>query len=560
MRRVLIRSLGVAVFTWLEFVVFPGHTYLQSGTQLSVPMIERLANPGFLSRDLVATHPNLQYTAYDEATLFLHEVTGMSIEKALLTQQIACRAAGLLGIVLLALSAGMSEPLALLIAASVNLGGNLAGPHVMLVESEAVPGALAWGLILLTMGLLARGKPLLAGLAGGLALIYAPALAAPLWLLSLLALIVDARVRRLLRPAMTVLAIFILLLANLAQLQPGIVEQQTFFGKISADYAELQQFRTPYEWVSLWSAGEFWSYLAVWVCGIWAVVRIWPVLNRQVRWLLVGLPIWGLLSVPVSYLLLDRLRWSFIASIQPTEWLLFTLCLSSVSCWMAGAKAAQSKRVYESALWFFIPFAVPLRAEVLDLLHINRVDAVERFGLAILLALVASLLIRTVKTNLRVIVLAIPLLAIALLRLPVFANTAGAKQQGAVIALAEWVKRNTWGSSMFLFPDLGLSGDPGLFRARSERAVWVDWNSGLLVPCFQSFAAVWWDRWQQTMQAGYSPQRLQADLSLPIDYYVITRPNRIADIKPVFTNEKFLVYDANDLRNVSGSLRSAHTN
>jgi hypothetical protein len=110
---------------------------------------------------------------------------------------------------------------------------------------------------------------------------------------------------------------------------------------------------------------------------------------------------------------------------------------------------------------------------------------------------------------------------------------------------------------MFLFPDLGRSADPGLFRGRSERALWVDWNSGTLVPCFQSFAATWWDRWHQTMEQGYSPQRLQANLALPIDYYVLTRANRLLGIKPVFVNEQFLVYDANDLRNAPGPLRSA---
>jgi hypothetical protein len=110
---------------------------------------------------------------------------------------------------------------------------------------------------------------------------------------------------------------------------------------------------------------------------------------------------------------------------------------------------------------------------------------------------------------------------------------------------------------MFLFPDLGRSGDPGLFRACSERGLWVDWNSGGLVPYFQSFAVMWWDRWQQTMQSGYSLQRLEANLPLPIDYYVLSRANRIEGIKPVFTNEEFAVYDSNDLRSASGPLRGA---
>ncbi|HZS55496.1 MAG TPA: hypothetical protein VFA65_13940 [Bryobacteraceae bacterium] len=553
MRRVLLRLLGVAVFTWLEFVVFPGHTYLQADTQLSVPMLERLVNPGFLSRDLVAVHPNLQYTVYDEATLFLHQA-GVSIENALLAQQIACRAACMLGILLLSLSAGMTEVFALLIAACVNLGANLTGPAVMLVEMESIPRALAWGLIVLAIGLLAREKPLLTGLAAGFALIYSPTIAGPFWLLLIVVLIVDRRLRRLLRPTMTALGIFVLLLANLAQLQPGVADNQAFFSKISASYAALQQFRTPYQWVSLWTAGQLWSYLAIWVCGMWAISRIWPALNRQARWFFIALPACGVLSIPVSYLLLDRLHWSFIPQIEPTRWLLFAVCLSSVACLIAGIRAATARKSWEGALWFLVALALPFRTEVLELLRLTRLDALERLAAAVLLACTLALLLRADRKLMPVSLLT-PLLAIALLQLPRF-EKADEHQQQTVLDLAEWAKANTWGSSMFLFPDLGRSRAPGLFRARSERALWVDWNSGALVPYFQSFAAMWWDRWQQTMQDGYSVQRLGAALSQPIDYYVLTRANRIEAIKPVFANEEFEVYDANDLRNAPSPLRS----
>jgi hypothetical protein len=557
MRQVLLRLLGVAAFTWLEFSFFPGHTYLQGGTQLSVPMIERLANPGFLSRDLVATHPNLEYTAYDEATLFLHEVTGMSLENSLLSQQIVCRGAGLLGVLLLALSAGIPESLALLIAASVSLGASLAGPRVMLVELEPVPYALAWGLILLALGLLARAKPLLAGLAGGLALIYQPSIAAPFWVLAIIMLVTDRPSRRLLRPALTVLAVFVLLLANLAQLQPGIAEEQSIFGKIPPAYAALQQFRTPYEYVSLWTAGQFWSYVAIWITGVWAVARIWPVLNRQVRWFFLALPACGVLAIPVSYILLDRYFWSLVPHVQPAQWLLFTVCLSSIACWIAAIRAAKNGRIRESALWLIVPMCVILRAEVLELLRLTRVDAVANLGITLLLIVAAAFLLRhTAKGRARALALAIPLLALMLLTFNPGTMSRRSNEQ-AIIALSDWVTSNTWGSSMFLFPDLGRSSDPGLFRGRSKRALWVDWNSGALVPCFQSFAAMWWDRWHNTMQPGYSPQRLQTNLSLPIDYYVLTRANRLSDIKPVFTNQEFLVYDANDLRSSSGPLRAA---
>jgi hypothetical protein len=40
---------GLVLFTWLGFNCFPGHTYLQSDTQVYLPMIERISSPGFLA-------------------------------------------------------------------------------------------------------------------------------------------------------------------------------------------------------------------------------------------------------------------------------------------------------------------------------------------------------------------------------------------------------------------------------------------------------------------------------------------------------------------------------
>jgi hypothetical protein len=556
MRRIILRSVGVALCTWLEFAVFPGHSYLQDGTQLTVPMLERLINPGFLSRDLVATHGNLQFTAYDEATLFLHQA-GLAIRTALLSQQIASRVAGVLGILLLALSAGTGEWLALLVAACVNLGARLVGPNVMVIGAEAVPSALAWGPLVLAMGLLSRYKPLLAGLAAGLALIYDPVLTAPFCCVLIIAFVFDRSLRRLLRPSVTILAVFVLLLANLAQLQPGVSDQQPLFSTIPPPYVVIQQFRTPYEWVSLWSGGEFWSYFAVWVCGLWAVVRIWPALNRQSRWLFLLLPMCGAAIIPVSYVLLDRFRWTFISRSQPGRWLAFTFALSVTACWIAGIRAARERRFRETALWLLVPFAVPFRAEVLQLLRIARIADLARLSLAVLLAWASARLLISSRRRLQWSVAAIPVLAIACLRLQGL-GVHLSRNENAVTELADWVQKNTWGSSMFLFSDLGRSGDSGVFRARSRRALWVDWNGGTLVPCSQSFAGNWWNRWQQSIEPGYSLQRLQAHLALPIDYYVLSPQHRLAAIRPVFANSAFLVYDANDLRNAPAPLRAAN--
>jgi hypothetical protein len=553
MRRVLFRLLGVALFTWLNFSIYPGHTYLHAGTQLTVPMLERLRNPGYLSRDLVATHANLEYTAYDETTLFLHDAARISVEDALLAQQVASRAAGLLGILLLGVSAGLGEFVALTAAACISLGATLAGPNLMVVDPEAVPRALAWGPILLAIGLLAREKPLLGGLAGGVALIYDPSLAAPFCVVVIVAQIMHRRSRRLFRPSMTVLAVFVLLLANLAQLQPGIEDRHVFFEKISDAYAAVQRFRTPSYWVSLWPHGDVWSYVFVWICGIWATVRIWPVLKISSRWFLIALPTWGIVSLAASWLMLDHLHWSLVPLLEPAQWLSFTFALSSVACWIAAVHATRAHRSWESALWLLLPFSVLFRAEVLHVLRFVHGQVFEYFCIAAVLAGVAALVIRLGnRQKLAPATLIIPLLATGALQL--VRPAVSAPRQVSTTQLAEWVRQNTWGSSMFFFADLGRGSEPGIFRALSLRPVWADWNSGALVPFSPSFAATWWERWQHTLRLDYSAARLETDLSLPIDYYVLTRANQLANVKPVYTNDCFVVYDANDLRNHVGPL------
>src|SRR5690349_21513104 len=244
MRRAFPLLLGVVAVTWLEYQFFPGHTYLEGDTQIYLPILERLDAPGFLSRDLVATHPNVTHTIYDEITVALHGVLNLDFRTALVAQQLLFRAAAIFGVFLLALSARVGDVLALLIAAILNLGATLSGPAVLLTDREPIPAAFAFGLALLAAGLMSRQKPLLAGLAGGVAVLYDPTIVAPFWSVIIASFIFDARMRHLMRPALTILIIFMLLSANLAQLQPGVVESQDVFSTISEPFANLQKSRT----------------------------------------------------------------------------------------------------------------------------------------------------------------------------------------------------------------------------------------------------------------------------------------------------------------------------
>jgi hypothetical protein len=558
MRRALLLCISIVSVTWLGFEVFPGHTYLRGDTQIYVPMLERLDAPGYLSRDLVATHSHLTYTIYDEVTLFIHAVAGLSLKAALIAQQLLYRAAGVLGAFLLVRAIGLSKLFAFLVATLLNLGAALTGPGVWLVDCEPVPRAFGVGLVILAMGLLTREKPLLAGLSGGLAVLYDPSTAAPFWIVVFVALIFDRQLRSLLRAASTILLIFVLLLANLAQLQPGVLEPQIFFGKISTSLANVQLYIASDAWVSLWAGRDIWQYLVIWICGMWATARIWPALNRQTRWLFMLLPSLGIISVPVSYMLLEQLRWSLVPQVRPARALLFTVAMTSLACSVAGIQAALRHKSREALLWFAVVFALPLNVRVLDLLRIiNSKDLLQLVLCVVLAGLLTAFIMRFSATKLRPLVLLIPLIAIvAGPRIGRVADRSMTNNE-PITEVTSWAENNTWGGSMFLFPDAGRDLYPGIFRAESRRPVWVDWESGSLANYFESFAHDWWERWRQTMEGQFSPARMQGILSLPIDYYVLKRVNQLADVKPVFENREFLVYDSRDLKKSATPLRRA---
>ena len=111
----------------------------------------------------------------------------------------------------------------------------------------------------------------------------------------------------------------------------------------------------------------------------------------------------------------------------------------------------------------------------------------------------------------------------------------------AVRQLASWAEHDTWGSSLFQFMDAGKSNEPGIFRALSKRALWADWESGLICESSDEAGHEWYSRWQ-------SRKALPEMLRLPIDYYVLDRQHELTKVKPVYENSEYVVYDAQDLR------------
>ena len=55
-RRVALVAAALLALTLLGFFVFPGHTFLQSDTQIYIPIFERIENPNLYARDFFIEH------------------------------------------------------------------------------------------------------------------------------------------------------------------------------------------------------------------------------------------------------------------------------------------------------------------------------------------------------------------------------------------------------------------------------------------------------------------------------------------------------------------------
>jgi hypothetical protein len=486
--RAALPRLAVFVLTvWFQFAFCPGHSYTQHEGQIFVPQLERLDSPGLLSRDLVATHPNLTLTVFDEVAVFLHRTLHTDWPGALASQQVVSRTAGLVGIWLLAGACGLSGWWPLLVAVGAGFVGALPGIAIAPFSLEASPLSLAFGFVLLAAGLFAREKPLLTGFSGGLALIYNPFIAAVFWFVLLVAFLFDRTLRHFIRPTFTVLAVFLLLLANFAQLQPAGADTRGLFERLPPAIESVQRLRIPELWITNWQGRDLFFYLALSLVIAWSGARLWKTLAPSLRWLLLGLPAIGLLGIPLTELLLDLLHLRAGVLMKPAQTLLFTALPGAVICTLAARTCQRTER------WLFLS--------------------------APLLVLVAA-----------------------------WSPTSAARRDSHTQSAADWARDNTWGASVFLFPDAGKDAAPGQFRAESNRAVWVDWQTGTLSDASDQFADEWHRRWKDTMLEGSSPAKIRRLLTLPIDYYVLNPQHALTGGKPVYSDRNWLIYDATDLR------------
>ena len=355
-------------------------------------------------------------------------------------------------------------------------------------------------------------RPLLASIAGGIALLYDPGTASVFWVVLILAALADPSLRKHLRPAWPVLLISALILGNLVQLQAGLGSDLEVTGHFNESMARVTQIRMPWVWVSTWFKQEIWSYLFLVVAAAWALARISMYSTRLINWVVVGLGFSGFASIGLAAMLLSE-RSQMALAMPPSRNLAYTVAMCALVCGTASFHAAKNARWLESVPWAVLLIASVLNSQVLDLLRLK------------------------------------------------FDGIARQDRPGAdVVTLAIWAEQSTWGSSMFQFPDIAKQKVPGVFRALSRRSLWADWDSGLIAAYSEEAGREWWSRWQNTMQGTYSSEHLEQMLPLPIDYYVLERCHELAGIKPAYANAKYVVYDAQDLREARRPISSKRPN
>lgn len=541
---------GVLLVTALGFVFFPGQTWLQQDSQIYAAILEHLYNPSVLANDLVATRPHVAFTIYDELAVAARRLTGLQFYPLLTADQLLFRACGVLGVFLIALAAGLPRRLSLLVAAVYALGATVLGPAVLTVEYEPKPRGSAMGMLLLAVGLACHRRYTAAGLLSALAFLYHPPTTYPVWGVFLLWALWGAAGDKEPRgrwKAMAWLPAAAAVLLAFAYLQPGDGTSAGWFSRLSPELERLQRLRSPYTWVSMWIGRWIWLYLtllAVTALGLW---RLRETVPYRVRFYLAGLSAIGALSIPVTWLLYDTLKWGLMARFQPARavlWvILVTILVSAVACLHA---ALQGRRI-ESLAWGAFAFILPTQPDVWQLLLPDLTSPLIQRRLAMVIVLGALFALagwfagraKAWQWAAGAAALVLPFLA-----LPYFGKVVTERNmhEPELDELAAWARRSTPLDAVFLFPDAGKGRQPGIFRVKALRAVYVDWKSGGQVNMVENFAEEWWRRYETTMLRPLTEESLDRFAQLGIDYAVVRTENAFPDRTAVFRNSRYAVY------------------
>jgi len=375
---------------------------------------------------------------------------------------------------------------ALLVAAICSLGATIAGPAVLSIEYEPTPRAFAVPLLICAVGLAANRRYLGAGIAAAGAFVYhAPTTLPFLGFAPLLA--------------------------------------APFFPHLTPLQEQIQRIRAPYVWVSTWPAAVIVQHLILFAILLMAFARIRREIPPKLRVLVLGLGILGVASMPISWLLLEHGRWALVPQLQPMRALLYVALMVQFLTAAAGVKA---RRPFEAAAWFALAYLIPLQP-----LAWNRV------ALAVALAALTALVVWRTPRFAPVAALA------AFFAIPTLGGVVNYPRLRTpeLAQLSAWARASTPPDAVFLFPDAAHGLDPGIFRAESLRAVYVDWKSGGQANYLQEFGEEWWSRWQQTMARRFTPADLPKYEGLGIGYVVLQGKNRLPQ-PAAFQNARYAAY------------------
>ena len=277
-------ALALAAYALLGWFVFPGRTWLQSDTQIYVPILERQHDASLFARDEIALRPHVKFTFYDEIAVGLRRLTGAGFEAVLAGQQLLFRGVGVAGAYLVGLALGLPPAGALAAAALFGLGAVINGPAVLTLEYEPVPRGFAVLWLMLALGLAMRRKWMWAGAAAVIATLYHPTTSAPFWVCLLLhwRYAHDRREGIALELSVAAAAAG---LAVIALLQPFGADRQVMLGRIPPELEQIQKYRGAYNWISLWPAGWLWQYPLLAALGL---TLTWGAYAFFKKWLPMG--------------------------------------------------------------------------------------------------------------------------------------------------------------------------------------------------------------------------------------------------------------------------------
>src|SRR5512140_818839 len=171
----------LAVLAILGFFIYPGHTFIESDSQIFMPVVLHRVSPTLFTSDSMISGTHTAFTVWDELLLGVHRATGWDFESTLYVLQMIFRLMGMLGVLWLLESLLGNRWLALLGAAVYEIGAWVHGAALITVEYEPVPRAFALPFVLLGLGLIARRHLMWAGIAGAVAFLLHPPTSLAFW-------------------------------------------------------------------------------------------------------------------------------------------------------------------------------------------------------------------------------------------------------------------------------------------------------------------------------------------------------------------------------------------